>query len=95
MIMDMNSSLAAVYVSSKDHVTRSCSSDLKVLSFKSLKTFCIFCQQIMTGEDWNAVMYNGVNAYKGPKAPEGVLSSLYFVLLVIFGNCIFFIQIHE
>eukprot|EP00795_Rhopilema_esculentum_P010180 gene10180-18850_t len=42
--------------------------------------------QIMTGEDWNAVMYNGVNAYGGPKKTEGLVMSLYFVLLVIFGN---------
>ena len=42
----------------------------------------------MTGEDWNAVMYNGVNAYGGPKTVGGLVISLYFVLLVIFGNCI-------
>ena len=43
----------------------------------------------MTGEDWNAVMYNGINAYGGPKTINGILISLYFVLLVVFGNCIF------
>eukprot|EP00794_Sanderia_malayensis_P016019 gene16019-17636_t len=42
--------------------------------------------QIMTGEDWNAVMYNGMNAYGGPKNVAGILFSLYFVFLVIFGN---------
>ena len=49
----------------------------------------VFASQIMTGEDWNEVMYNGIKSYGGPKEPVGVLISLYFVFLVIFGNCIF------
>ena len=44
--------------------------------------------QILTGEDWNAVMYDGVNAQGGAHSPAGVLTSLYFVLLVVLGNCI-------
>ncbi len=42
----------------------------------------------MTGEDWNAVMYDGMNAYDGPKEIAGIAFSLYFVFLVVFGNCI-------
>ena len=42
--------------------------------------------QILTGEDWNAVMYEGVLANGGPKDPTGLLMSLYFVGLVIIGN---------
>lgn len=42
----------------------------------------------MTGEDWNAVMYDGIVASKGPHTITGILSSLYFVSLVILGNCI-------
>ena len=33
-------------------------------------------------------MYNGVNALGGPKSWEGIGASLYFILLVILGNCI-------
>ena len=42
----------------------------------------------MTGEDWNAVMYDGIVASGGPHTITGILSSLYFVSLVILGNCI-------
>jgi len=42
--------------------------------------------QIMTGEDWNAVMYDGIVASGGPHTITGILSSLYFVSLVILGN---------
>ncbi|XP_065072313.1 voltage-dependent L-type calcium channel subunit alpha-1D-like [Rhopilema esculentum] len=42
--------------------------------------------QIMTGEDWNSVMYNGISAAGGPKSFKGMLVSLYFVALVIIGN---------
>ena len=42
--------------------------------------------QILTGEDWNAVMYEGVLANGGPKDPSGLAMSLYFVGLVIIGN---------
>ena len=46
--------------------------------------------QIMSGEDWNSVMYQGIKAYGGPKSFNGSLVSLYFVALVIVGNCILF-----
>ena len=45
--------------------------------------------QIMSGEDWNSVMYQGIKAYGGPKSLGGSIVSLYFVALVIVGNCIF------
>ena len=44
--------------------------------------------QILTGEDWNAVMYDGVVAKGGAHSPAGLGISLYFVLLVVLGNCI-------
>ena len=44
--------------------------------------------QILTGEDWNAVMYDGVVALGGPHSVGGLGVSLYFVLLVVLGNCI-------
>lgn len=35
----------------------------------------------MTGEDWNEVMYNGINALDGQ-----MIYSLYFIILMLFGN---------
>ncbi|XP_048245637.1 voltage-dependent calcium channel type A subunit alpha-1-like isoform X9 [Haliotis rufescens] len=40
--------------------------------------------QILTGEDWNEVMYNGIRAHGGTES--GMLFSLYFIILVLFGN---------
>lgn len=40
--------------------------------------------QILTGEDWNEVMYNGIKSQGGTKS--GMIYSLYFIILVIFGN---------
>ena len=45
----------------------------------------------MTGENWNTVMYQGIIAFDGPRSIKGMLVSLYFVALVIIGNCILFI----
>ncbi|XP_041350166.1 muscle calcium channel subunit alpha-1-like isoform X2 [Gigantopelta aegis] len=43
--------------------------------------------QILTGEDWNVVMYNGIHAYGGV-SDLGVIVCLYFVILFICGNYI-------
>jgi len=43
--------------------------------------------QILTGEDWNVVMWDGIGAYGGIGSP-GVIVSVYFVVLFICGNCI-------
>ncbi|XP_063220472.1 muscle calcium channel subunit alpha-1 isoform X4 [Bacillus rossius redtenbacheri] len=43
--------------------------------------------QILTGEDWNAVMYEGIEAYGGVSSP-GVLACVYFIILFICGNYI-------
>ncbi|KAJ8412089.1 hypothetical protein AAFF_G00143560 [Aldrovandia affinis] len=43
--------------------------------------------QILTGEDWNSVMYNGIMAYGGPVMP-GILVSIYFIVLFVCGNYI-------
>ena len=43
--------------------------------------------QILTGEDWNSVMYDGIMAYGGPSFP-GMLVCIYFIILFICGNCI-------
>ncbi|XP_044741496.1 muscle calcium channel subunit alpha-1 [Chrysoperla carnea] len=43
--------------------------------------------QILTGEDWNAVMYDGIRAYGGVSS-FGILACIYFIILFICGNYI-------
>ncbi|KAF3689886.1 Voltage-dependent L-type calcium channel subunit alpha-1D CHCACHA1D [Channa argus] len=43
--------------------------------------------QILTGEDWNAVMYDGIMAYGGPSS-SGMVVCFYFIILFICGNYI-------
>ncbi|KAK6110339.1 Ion transport family protein [Brugia pahangi] len=43
--------------------------------------------QILTGEDWNTVMYNGIASFGGVGS-WGVLVSVYFIVLFICGNYI-------
>uniref|UniRef100_A0A8C9T2E7 Calcium voltage-gated channel subunit alpha1 E n=1 Tax=Scleropages formosus TaxID=113540 RepID=A0A8C9T2E7_SCLFO len=40
--------------------------------------------QILTGEDWNEVMYNGIRSQGG--VSKGMWSSIYFIVLTLFGN---------
>ncbi|VFV34612.1 low quality protein: [Lynx pardinus] len=42
--------------------------------------------QILTGEDWNAVMYHGIESQGG--VSKGMFSSFYFIVLTLFGNCV-------
>ncbi|GFS62119.1 voltage-dependent calcium channel type A subunit alpha-1 [Trichonephila clavipes] len=41
--------------------------------------------QILTGEDWNDVMYKGIESQGGIE-DGGMIYSLYFIVLVLFGN---------
>ena len=43
--------------------------------------------QILTGEDWNVVMYDGIESYGGV-GTFGVIICIYYVVLFICGNCI-------
>ncbi|XP_075986928.1 muscle calcium channel subunit alpha-1-like isoform X2 [Anticarsia gemmatalis] len=43
--------------------------------------------QILTGEDWNAVMYEGIKAYGGA-GTVGIIACIYFIILFICGNYI-------
>ncbi|XP_049881601.1 muscle calcium channel subunit alpha-1-like isoform X3 [Pectinophora gossypiella] len=43
--------------------------------------------QILTGEDWNAVMYEGIKAYGGV-GTFGIVACSYFIILFICGNYI-------
>ena len=67
----------------------SCSAVAVVVNVISRVTFCGVLQ-ILTGEDWNAVMYTGILAYGGVSSP-GVVVCLYFIGLFICGNCIFLV----
>uniref|UniRef100_A0A8B9JMW9 Calcium channel, voltage-dependent, L type, alpha 1D subunit, a n=1 Tax=Astyanax mexicanus TaxID=7994 RepID=A0A8B9JMW9_ASTMX len=49
--------------------------------------------QILTGEDWNVVMYDGIMAYGGPSS-SGMIVCIYFIILFICGNCIHFNSLH-
>ena len=43
--------------------------------------------KVLTGEDWDSIMNNGIMSYGGPAFP-GILVSIYFVILYVCGNCI-------
>ncbi|XP_066498021.1 voltage-dependent P/Q-type calcium channel subunit alpha-1A isoform X3 [Hoplias malabaricus] len=40
--------------------------------------------QILTGEDWNTVMYDGIESQGGVK--QGMVFSVFFIVLTLFGN---------
>ena len=42
--------------------------------------------QVLSGEDWNEVMYIGVEA-NGGLSDGGLIFSFYFIILVLLGNC--------
>ena len=46
-----------------------------------------FEMQILTGEDWNAVMYDGIQAFGGVTS-VGFVMAAYFIILFICGNYI-------
>ncbi|KAI3357927.1 hypothetical protein L3Q82_016317 [Scortum barcoo] len=56
-------------------------------TFDAFPQALLTCFQILTGEDWNVVMYDGIMAYGGPVFP-GMIVCVYFVILFICGNCI-------
>ncbi|KAB1280133.1 Voltage-dependent N-type calcium channel subunit alpha-1B [Camelus dromedarius] len=47
-------------------------------------TSCTVRVPILTGEDWNAVMYHGIESQGG--VSKGMFSSFYFIVLTLFGN---------
>uniref|UniRef100_A0A3Q2VXZ2 Voltage-dependent L-type calcium channel subunit alpha n=1 Tax=Haplochromis burtoni TaxID=8153 RepID=A0A3Q2VXZ2_HAPBU len=56
-------------------------------TFDAFPQALLTCFQILTGEDWNMVMYDGIMAYGGPVFP-GMIVCIYFVILFICGNYI-------
>lgn len=74
------------------HIASSFEDDLYILDAEPHKAFFYYLSsQILTGEDWNSVMYDGIMAYGGPSFP-GMLVCIYFIILFICGNCILFCQ---
>ena len=50
--------------------------------------FCVeqtTCPQILTGEDWNEVMYYGIQS-QGGNSGAGMVYCTYFIFLTLFGN---------
>ncbi|VDP75378.1 unnamed protein product [Echinostoma caproni] len=59
-------------------------------NFDSFYQSLITVFQILTSEDWNEAMYNGIRSYS--KSSVGIMVCLYYVILFICGNCILFMQ---
>ncbi|CAL8143658.1 unnamed protein product [Orchesella dallaii] len=53
-------------------------------NFDSFPIALLTVFQILTGEDWNEVMYQGIQSQGGYR--NGMIYSLYFIILVLFGN---------
>nr|XP_042909199.1 voltage-dependent calcium channel type A subunit alpha-1 isoform X2 [Parasteatoda tepidariorum] len=53
-------------------------------NFNSFPIALLTVFQILTGEDWNEVMYSGIQSQGGIHG--GMIYSLYFIILVLFGN---------
>nr|XP_021334158.1 voltage-dependent L-type calcium channel subunit alpha-1D [Danio rerio] len=60
---------------------------MKRSTFDSFPSALLTCFQILTGEDWNSVMYDGIMAYGGPVFPNMIVC-IYFVILFVCGNYI-------
>ncbi|OWA50438.1 Voltage-dependent calcium channel type A subunit alpha-1 [Hypsibius exemplaris] len=54
-------------------------------NFNSFPIALLTVFQILTGEDWNEVMYSGIRAMGGVYG-SGAAYSLYFIILVVLGN---------
>lgn len=54
-------------------------------NFNTIANALLTVFQILTGEDWNEVMYNGIRSQGGIER-GGMVYSIYFIILVLFGN---------
>ncbi|XP_053562889.1 voltage-dependent L-type calcium channel subunit alpha-1S isoform X2 [Bombina bombina] len=61
--------------------------EIRRSTFDNFPQSLITVFQILTGEDWNSVMNNGIMAYGGPSFP-GMLVCIYFIILFVCGNYI-------
>ncbi|KAG8447469.1 hypothetical protein GDO86_014818 [Hymenochirus boettgeri] len=53
-------------------------------NFDTFPTAILTVFQILTGEDWNLVMYFGIESQGG--VSKGMYSCIYFIILTLFGN---------
>uniref|UniRef100_A0A6Q2Y5J7 Voltage-dependent L-type calcium channel subunit alpha n=1 Tax=Esox lucius TaxID=8010 RepID=A0A6Q2Y5J7_ESOLU len=61
--------------------------EIRRSNFDNFPQALISVFQVLTGEDWNTIMYNGIMAYGGPSFP-GILVCIYFIILFTCGNYI-------
>lgn len=60
---------------------------IKWIIFSKPFSSLALCLQILTGEDWNMVMYDGIESQGGVN-DKGMVFSIFFIVLTLFGNCI-------
>lgn len=60
------------------------SSFIFLQNFNSFVVALLTVFQILTGEDWNEVMYKAIESQGGIE--NGMIYSIYFIVLVLFGN---------
>jgi voltage-dependent calcium channel N type alpha-1B len=53
-------------------------------NFNSFAIALLTVFQVLTGEDWNEVMYQGIESQGGHRS--GMIYALYFIILTLFGN---------
>ncbi|XP_072309317.1 voltage-dependent N-type calcium channel subunit alpha-1B-like [Eucyclogobius newberryi] len=58
--------------------------EMPTTNFDTFPAAILTVFQILTGEDWNAVMYHGIKSQGGVR--RGMFSSVYFIVLTLFGN---------
>ncbi|XP_060087546.1 LOW QUALITY PROTEIN: voltage-dependent L-type calcium channel subunit alpha-1S [Heteronotia binoei] len=61
--------------------------EIRRSTFDNFPQALISVFQVLTGEDWTSIMYNGIMAYGGPSYP-GMLVCIYFIILFVCGNYI-------
>ena len=71
----------------KLHFTRTVGTDVFANKTIFMQNYLMLFIQILTGEDWNEVMYYAIRS-QGGVGGGGMYYSLYFVILLLFGNCI-------
>ncbi|XP_066912648.1 muscle calcium channel subunit alpha-1-like [Clytia hemisphaerica] len=62
--------------------------DMPRSNFNTFWRSLVTVYQILTGEDWNAVMYYGIKSWGGIKNPWAIIAIVYFISLVVIGNYI-------
>ncbi|KAI0983921.1 hypothetical protein GJ496_006977 [Pomphorhynchus laevis] len=55
-------------------------------NFDTFTSALITVFQILTGEDWNEVMYNGIRSQSKDGTRSGMPYAFYYIVLVLFGN---------